>query len=42
MEDGNKSLAFEEPDRAERVLAARISDLCKQIHTAEGRLMQDP
>ena len=38
LEDGNASLAFEEPHRAERVLAARILDLCRQIDAAEGRL----
>ena len=38
LEDGNASLAFEEPDRAERALAARILDLCRQIDAAEGRL----
>ncbi len=37
--DGNASLAFEKPDRAERELAARILDLCKQIDAAEEQLM---
>jgi hypothetical protein len=39
METGSASLAFEEPDRAERELAARILDLCKQIDAAEDQLM---
>ncbi|NCA72177.1 MAG: hypothetical protein EOM91_19300 [Sphingobacteriia bacterium] len=38
LEDGNASLAFEEPDRTERALAARILDVCKQIHDAEALL----
>jgi hypothetical protein len=38
METGSASLAFEEPDRAERELAARILDLCKQIDAAEDQL----
>ena len=38
LEDGNGSMALEEPDRAERALAARILDLCKQIHVAEAQL----
>lgn len=38
METGSASLAFEEPDRAERALAARILDLCKQIDAAEDQL----
>lgn len=38
LEDGNASLAFEEPDRAERALAARILDLCRQIHVAEAQI----
>jgi hypothetical protein len=38
LENGNASLAFEEPDRAERALAARVLDLCRQIHVAEAQL----
>ena len=38
LEDGNASLAFEEPDRAERALAARVLDLCRRIHVAEAQL----
>ena len=38
METGNASLAFEESDRAERALAARVLDLCRQIHVAEAQL----
>ena len=38
LEDGNASLAFEEPDRAERAVAARILDLCKEIDSLEARL----
>ncbi|MFB1487699.1 MULTISPECIES: hypothetical protein [unclassified Thiocapsa] len=38
LEDGNASLAFEEPDRAERALAARILDQCRQIDAAEAQL----
>jgi hypothetical protein len=38
LEDGNASLAFEEPDRAERALAARILALCNEIHVAEAQL----
>jgi hypothetical protein len=38
METGSASLALEEPDRAERALAARILDLCKEIDSLEARL----
>jgi hypothetical protein len=38
LEDGNASLAFEEPDRAERALAARVLDLCKEIDSLDSRL----
>ncbi|RKT37993.1 hypothetical protein [Thiocapsa rosea] len=38
LEDGNASLAFEESDRAERALAARVLDLCRQIHVTEAQL----
>ncbi|SDX41692.1 hypothetical protein [Thiocapsa roseopersicina] len=38
LEDGNASMALEEPDRAERALAARVLDLCRQIHVAEAQL----
>jgi hypothetical protein len=38
LEDGNASLAFEEHDRAERALAARVLDLCKEIDSLDSRL----
>jgi hypothetical protein len=38
METGSASLTFEEPDRAERALAARVLDLCREIHVAEAQL----
>jgi hypothetical protein len=37
METSNASLALEEPDRAERALAARILDLCNEIQVAEAQ-----
>jgi hypothetical protein len=38
LKDGNASLAFGEPDGAERAVALRILDLCRQIHAAEAQL----
>jgi hypothetical protein len=37
MEDGNASLAFEEPNPGERALAARVRALCEAIRVAEER-----